>query len=71
MHEIISFLVFSYTWQREGFTKVPASRSDVFKDRTLDASEKRSLTLFLKSVVSEIEKRAFGMVRFKLKFAMR
>eukprot|EP00210_Caulerpa_lentillifera_P005444 g5206.t1 len=35
--------------------KVPSSRSDVFKDRTLEAGEKRSLTLWLKSAIEVFE----------------
>ncbi|GMH40975.1 hypothetical protein BSKO_08885 [Bryopsis sp. KO-2023] len=50
----------SYVWSDGMLVKVPASRSDVFKDRTLDASEKRILTLFLKKVVGELEKQMLG-----------
>lgn len=66
--KVDSLLASSYVWDKEGLAKVPASRSDVFKDRILSASEKRTLTLFLKTVVSEMEKRAFGVVRLLLTF---
>eukprot|EP00803_Ostreobium_quekettii_P009742 evm.model.scf_124.4 EVM.evm.TU.scf_124.4 scf_124:77679-82034(+) len=55
-HQYLDFRLVecSYIWQHGQLRKVPASRSDVFRDRSLKSSEKRMLTQFLKMVVSKL-----------------
>ena len=46
----------SYVMTEEGFVPIPASRSDIFKDRALTAMQKRKLTAFLQNAVDLLER---------------
>ena len=53
---MISAVFVSYVMTEDGFVPIPASRSDIFKDRTLTAMQKRKLTAFLQSAVELLER---------------
>lgn len=54
----------SCIWRDSNLQKVPASRSDVFKDHSLTATDKQGLTSVLKTVVEEMEK--WAVTKMKL-----
>lgn len=45
----------SYLWQPGGLRPVPASRSEVFKDRSLGLAQKRAFMKFLKGCAEALE----------------
>lgn len=53
----------SYVWREGRYVRVPASRADIFKDRSLSPVDKRALMRFLQKAQQSFLAQAITQVR--------